>query len=88
MDELRKMIESLACKGISVSDDQTVDCGFDYVVKEFYVYGCGKAGHKRFGAIQGKPGSDLWRVHGLTTAYTRQGIVAFLAVCINNGVNP
>lgn len=88
MDELRKLIDTLSYKGISVSDDITVDCGFDYVVKEFYVYGCGKAGHKRFGAIQDKPGSDQWRVHGLTQTFTRQGIVAFLAKCINDGMNP
>lgn len=84
-DEAEAVREAEA-KGLSVSSANMVDCGFEYQVWEFYVYGPKPGGNRRrLGAIQDRPGSSLWRVHGMTQTFTLAGIVRHLTAAIIDG---
>ena len=74
--EAMEAIREAEAQGITVTEASPVDCGFDYVVLEFFVYGCKPGGNRRrLGAIQDRPGSMLWRIHGRQGAYPLADII-------------
>lgn len=84
--EAGRAINEAEARGLTVTQASPVDCGFDYVVMDFYVYGRTPAGsHRRYGAIQDKPGSELWRVHGMSQTFTLAGVIRHLTAAILDG---
>lgn len=69
--------------GVTIAEGEIVNCGFEYEVLEFYAFGRTPSGsHRRYGAIQDKPGSSLWRVHGKAQTFTLADMVIHLANAI------
>lgn len=84
-DALEAVREAEA-QGITVTEASPVDCGFDYVVLEFFVYGCKPGGNRRrLGAIQDRPGSMLWRIHGRQGTYSLAEIIRLMTNGIIEG---
>lgn len=71
--------------GVTIAEGEIVNCGFGYEVWEFYAFGRTPSGsHRRYGAIQDKPGSSLWRVHGKAQTFTLADMVIHLTNAIVN----
>lgn len=84
--EALEAVREAEAQGITVTEASPVDCGFDYVVLEFFVYGCKPGGNRRrLGAIQDRPGSMMWRIHGRPGCHSLPDIIRLMTNAIVEG---